>query len=75
MSETIKSPESAGAVGSTRLLAAVDARRSHRTCWLLISALASHCAASENEIIDRLTGYLFDEEEAGQVKANEKADR
>ena len=33
-----------------------------------ISVLAAMCAADENTIIDRLTGYLWDEEEACGLK-------
>ena len=33
-----------------------------------VSILATLCAASETKIIDLLTGYLWDEEEAGGIK-------
>ena len=61
--------EALAAVQCSAWLAAERKRRSHRLCWNLISALAIHCAADEDKIIDLLTGYLFDEEEAGKVKA------
>jgi len=40
----------------------------YRTASYLVSALANMCAASPNQIIDQLTGLLWDEEEAGQIK-------
>jgi len=33
-----------------------------------VSTLAALCAGSEEKIIDLLTGYLWDEEEAGGIK-------
>ena len=45
-----------------------------RTCWLLCCALAQMCAADPATVVDQLTGYLWDEEEAGEIKANAKAD-
>jgi hypothetical protein len=40
----------------------------YRTVSYLVSTLANICAASPNQIIDALTGLLWDEEEAGQIK-------
>jgi len=40
----------------------------YRTVSYLVSALANICSASPNQIIDQLTGLLWDEEEAGQIK-------
>lgn len=45
-----------------------EQQREHRTVSFLVSALANICAASPNQIIDNLTGLLWDEEEAGQIK-------
>jgi hypothetical protein len=42
--------------------------REYRTASYLVSTLANMCAASPNKIIDLLTGYLWDEEEAGDIK-------
>ena len=41
---------------------------SHKTVALLIQTLANECAANEREIIDLLTGYLFDVTEADKLK-------
>ena len=40
----------------------------YKTIAHLVSILGLMCAASPDKIIDLLTGYLFDEEEAGQIK-------
>ena len=40
----------------------------YRTVSYLVSTLANICAASPNKIIDQLTGYLWDEEEAEEIK-------
>jgi hypothetical protein len=42
--------------------------REYKVCYSAVSVLASMCAGSENKIIDLLTGYLWDEEEAGSIK-------
>jgi len=34
----------------------------------LINSLCCLCAANKNEVIDLLTGYLWDEEEARDIK-------
>ena len=43
-------------------------QRDDRTVSYLVSTLANICAGSPNQIIDLLTGYLSDEEEAGIIK-------
>lgn len=43
-------------------------QREYRTVSYLVSTLANMCAGSPNQIIDLLTGYLWDEEEAGSIK-------
>ena len=45
-----------------------EQQREYRTVSYLVSTLANICAASPNMIIDALTGLLWDEEEAGQIK-------
>jgi hypothetical protein len=40
----------------------------YRTVSYLVSMLANICVASPNQIIDALTGFLWDEEEAGHIK-------
>jgi hypothetical protein len=55
-----------------------DQQREYRTVSYLVSALANICAAPPNKIIDLLTGYLWDEEEAGEIKQanmNTEADK
>jgi hypothetical protein len=42
--------------------------REYRSVSYLVSTLANMCAGSPNKIIDLLTGYLWDEEEAGKIK-------
>jgi hypothetical protein len=44
-------------------------QREYRTVSYLVSTLANVCAGSPNKVIDLLTGYLWDEEEAGRIKA------
>lgn len=44
--------------------------REYDTVAHLISALSSMCAAEPNKVVDLLTGYLWDEEEAGNIKAS-----
>lgn len=39
-----------------------------------IAILATVCAADENTILDKLTGYLWDKEEAGELKNKEGKD-
>ena len=43
-------------------------QREYRTVSYLVSALSNMCAGSPNKVIDLLTGYLWDEEEAGKIK-------
>ena len=45
-----------------------EQQREYRTVSYLVSALANICTAAPNQIIDALTGMLWDEEEAGQIK-------
>lgn len=40
----------------------------YRTVSFLVSALANTCAAPPNQVIDKLTGLLWDAEEAEQIK-------
>ncbi len=42
--------------------------RELKTAYLLIETLGSMCAGDASKIIDMLTGYLWDEEEAGDIK-------
>jgi len=42
--------------------------REYRTVSYLISTLANICSGSPNKVIDLLTGYLWDEEEASKIK-------
>lgn len=46
----------------------IKAKREYRTVWLLVSALSEFCTAEPNKTVDLLTGYLWDEEEAGRIK-------
>jgi len=34
----------------------------------IVKALAVICAANHEKVVDKLTGYLWDEEEAGKIK-------
>jgi len=43
-------------------------KRERAACYRMVSALAALCAANEGKIIDLLSGYLWDEEEAEQIK-------
>lgn len=43
-------------------------QREYRTVSYLCATLANICTASPNMVIDALTGLLWDEEEAGQIK-------
>ena len=45
-----------------------EQKREYKTVSYLVSALSNMCAASPNVVIDRLTGLLWDEEEAGCIK-------
>lgn len=45
-----------------------EQKREYQTVSYLVSALSNMCAASPNMVIDRLTGLLWDEEEAGCIK-------
>jgi hypothetical protein len=49
--------------------AEIQQKREYATCHRLIETLASMCAGSDKVIIEKLTGYLWDEEEAGKIKA------
>lgn len=40
-------------------------------CKNAVSILAVQCAGCEEKIIDLLTGYLWDEEEAGHIKRSD----
>ncbi len=42
--------------------------RSYETAAHLVAALAGHCAGAPEKVIDLLTGYLWDEEEAVRLK-------
>lgn len=42
--------------------------KEYRTVSFLVSTLANICEASPNQIINYLTGYLWDEEEASAIK-------
>ena len=46
----------------------IKEKQEYKTVYLLIATLANLCAATEERIIDLLTGDLWDEEEAGQIK-------
>ena len=41
----------------------------------LVSALAVICRGDDNTIVDMLTGYLWDEEEAGSIKEQGRIQR
>lgn len=45
-----------------------EQQREYRTVSYLVTTLANICQASPNQIIDALTGLLWEEEEAGQIK-------
>lgn len=45
-----------------------EQQREYQTVSYLVSALANICVASPNQIVDHLTGFLWDEEEAGNIK-------
>lgn len=45
-----------------------EQQREYRTVSYLCSTLANICSAPPNMVIDALTGLLWDEEEAGQIK-------
>ena len=45
-----------------------EQQQEYRTVSYLISALANICQQSPNKVIDRLTGLLWDEEEAEAIK-------
>ena len=49
-------------------LADLAKERTYKTIALLIKTLANECAANEEKIIDLLTKYLFEEEEAKKLK-------
>ncbi len=42
--------------------------RQDAICKNAVDVLATMCAGSSEKIIDELTGYLWNEEEAGQIK-------
>lgn len=43
--------------------------REYAVAKSLVDALAAHCAASSDDVIELLTGHLWDEEEAKSIKA------
>ena len=43
-------------------------QRSYETTAHLVAALAGQCAGAPEKVIDLLTGYLWDEEEAVRLK-------
>lgn len=45
-----------------------EQQQEYRTVSYLVSALAGICAAPPNLIIDKLTGFLWDDEEAAAIK-------
>lgn len=45
-----------------------EQQREYRTVSYLCSTLANICTAPPNTVIDALTGLLWDEEEAGEIK-------
>jgi len=49
-------------------MTAQEQKTEYITVALLVAGLANICAASPNQIIDNLTGLLWDEEEAGCIK-------
>lgn len=64
---TIKANPLDGLVMPTLNVEALQ-KREYKTVYLLIATLANICCATEEKIIELLTGYLWDEEEAGQIK-------
>ena len=46
----------------------IHERRQYQICYDAASILATLCAGSVAKVIDELTGYLWDEEEADQIK-------
>jgi hypothetical protein len=40
----------------------------HLTIWHLVAAISTMCACKEDTLIDTLTGYAWDEEEARKIK-------
>lgn len=50
------------------LMNETEQQREYRTVSYLITAIANICLASPNQIIDRLTGLLWDEDEADMIK-------
>lgn len=51
-----------------KTLEELEQEREYRTVSYLVSTLANICEGSPNKIIDLLTGYLWDKEEAGAIK-------
>ena len=49
-------------------MTASEQEREYRTVSYLVSTLCNICEAPQNKVIDLLTGYLWDEEEAGKIK-------
>ena len=45
-----------------------EPQREYRTAAYVTTTNANICLASPNQIIDRLTGLLWDEKEAGEIK-------
>ena len=57
---------------------AIDKRckeKEYAICFHAVSVLAKLCAASPNVIVDKLTGYLWDEKEAEGIKASNGDDQ
>lgn len=49
-----------------------EQQREYRTVSYLVSTLANICSASPDKIIDELTGFLWDEEEAEKIKVSNR---
>lgn len=54
---------------STNMTTAAE-QRSYDLAAHLVAALACHCAGAPDKVIDLLTGYLWDEQEAVRLKAS-----
>ena len=52
----------------TPTLEEITKKREYKTAYLLIATLANMFATNEEKIIELLTGYLWDEEEAEHIK-------
>ena len=51
----------------SRLVGSTE-EREYRVVSYLVTSIATLCCASPDRIIDKLTGYCWDEEEAGIIK-------